>query len=161
MTDPAPADEQPILLQVRDRRGAAPVVRQAAAAFRELVRALAPDRHRNPHTESVAFGESTEPLMRSVLARYGFDRLPATLAEFYGLFEYCDTLDAASGVGMRPPDQLAEWQAASFAVWRRKKPALMPAIERYCAGDVDGLKALHRAEDTLARLGREYLRPGD
>jgi hypothetical protein len=58
---------------------------------------------------------------------------------------------------MRPDDELAEWQAASFVVWRRKSPELMPAIERYCAGDIDALRELHRREDTLAALGRAYL----
>lgn len=161
MNDPPSFDAQPIALPTNRRRSPASEVRQAGVVFREIVRALAPDPRCNPQTESVTFDESTEPLLRGVLARYGFERMPATLAELYGLFEYCDILDAAAGVGMRPPDQLAEWQAASFEVWRRKKPALMPAIECFCTGDADGLKALHRAEDTLARLGREYLRPDE
>ncbi len=161
MTDSAQSDEQPIQLHGRGQRESAPVIRQSAAAFREIVRALAPDPHCNPQCEPVVFDASTTPLMRAVVARYGFDRLPLTLAEFFGLFEYCDTLDAASGIGMRPPDQLADWQAASFEVWRRKKPALMPAIKHYCLGNIEGLKALHGAEDTLTRLGREYLRPED
>ncbi len=95
--------------------------------------------------------------MRQVATRYGFDRLPATYGELFALFEYCDSLDAASGVGMRPKDQLGEWQAASFVVWRRKSPELMPAIELYCAGEIAGLRALHLQEDTLAMLGRRYL----
>lgn len=161
MTNAERSDERPILVQGRGQRDSAPVVRQAAAAFREILRALAPDPHCNPQSEPVAFDASSAPLLNAVLARYGFERPPATLAEFYGLFEYCDTLDAASGVGMRPPEQLAEWQAASFEVWQRRKPELMPAIERFCAGDIEGLKALHRAADILTRLGREYLRPED
>ncbi len=155
-----PPDAQPIAWPTGARRAAAPVVRQAAATLREILRALAPDPRMVP-TDAVSFGPETEPVMRVVLARYGFERLPATWAELFGLFEYCDCLDAASGIGMRPPEQLAAWQAASFEVWRRKRPDLMPAIERFCAGDVDGLKALHRAEDTLACLGREYLRPAE
>lgn len=154
-------DPQPIALPTNSRRGPGPELRQAGVVFREIVRALSPDPRSNPQTTPVAFGDATEPLIRGVLARYGFERLPATLAELYGLFEYCDILDAASGVGMRPPDQLADWQAASFEVWRRKKPELMPAIERFCGGDLDGLKSMHSREDTLARLGREYLRPDD
>lgn len=161
MTDPGFSDGQPIALPTSSRRPAGPELRSAGAAFREIVRALAPDPHADPQTAPVVFGESTEPLMRRVIARYGFARLPATLAEFYALFEYCDMLDATSGAGMRPPDQLAEWQAAALEVWRRKKPAEVPAIERFCAGDADGLAALHAAEDTLARLGREYLLPED
>jgi len=106
---------------------------------------------------AVVFTEPSEVLMRQVVARYGFDRLPATYGELFALFEYCDCLDAASGVGMRPKDQLGEWQAASFVVWRRKNPDLMPAIELYCAGEIAQLRALHLQEDTMTRLGRKYL----
>jgi hypothetical protein len=160
MDPPDLPEAQPIAWPTGTRQAPAPVIRQAAAALREVLRALAPDPSAAP-TDPVSFGADTEPLMRAVLARYGFERLPATRAELFGLFEYCDCLDAASGIGMRPPDQLAAWQAASFEVWRRKRPDLMPAIERFCAGDVDGLRALHRAEDTLARLGRDYFRPAE
>ena len=110
---------------------------------------------------AVVFNDEAQPLMRQVAARYGFERLPATYGELFGLFEYCDCLDAASGVGMRPQEQLAEWQAASFVVWRRKSPQLMPAIELYCAGLIEALLALHREQDTLARLGRDYLQGPD
>lgn len=161
MPDPMLPDEQPMALPASRRRPEVPPVRQAALAFREILRVLAPDPSRLPQAERVRFDDATDALMRGVLARYGFDRLPATFAELFGLFEYCDNLDAASGVGMRPAEQLAEWQAASFVVWRRKQPELMPAIERFCAGDIDALRALHRDEDTLTRLGERYTRPPD
>jgi hypothetical protein len=161
MTDSGAPNVRPISMPGNSRREQAPEVRQAAIAFREILRALAPDPSRNPHEDAVRFTEATEALMRRVLERYGFERLPADFAELFGLFEYCDNLDAASGVGMRPPEQWAEWQAASFEVWRRKQPELMPAIELFCAGDIERLRALHRDEDTLARLGRTYLQPAD
>lgn len=136
--------------------GAAP--RQAAVAFREVMRLLGPGAGLRDAAGPVALPAEAEAVVRGVLARYGFERLPATFGELFALFEYCDCLDAASGVGMRPDSELAEWQAASFVVWRRKSPHLMPAIELHCAGDVDALRALHRREDTLAALGRAYLR---
>lgn len=98
-----------------------------------------------------------ELIVRRVMARYGFERLPNTCGELFGLFEYCDSLDAASGVGIRPKDELAEWQAASFEVWRRKQPELMPAIECFCAGEIEALLELHRSTDTLTTLGLNYL----
>jgi hypothetical protein len=134
-----------------------PEIRQSAVAFRELMRLLGGGAGLRDTNEAVAFPPEAEALTRGVLARYGFERLPATFAELFALFEYCDSLDAASGVGMRPDGELAEWQAASFVVWRRKSPQLMPAIELYCAGDIDALRALHLREDTLAALGRAYL----
>lgn len=148
------------VVSIHPRRAAgAPeaVPRQSAVAFRELMRLLGGGAGLRDTADGVAFPPAAEALMRGVLARYGFERLPATYAELFALFEYCDSLDAASGVGMRPDDELAEWQAASFVVWRRKSPQLMPAIEHFCAGDIDALRELHRREETLAALGRAYL----
>jgi hypothetical protein len=130
-----------------------PEIRQSAVAFRELMRLLGGGAGLRDTNEAVAFPPE--------LARYGFGRLPATFAELFALFEYCDSLDAASGVGMRPDGELAEWQAASFVVWRRKSPQLMPAIELYCAGDIDALRAMHREQDTLTALGLRYLQAED
>jgi hypothetical protein len=130
---------------------------QSAVDFKEVLRLIGSGAVIGDTSSAVVFTERSELLMRQVVARYGFDRLPATYGELLGLFEYCDSLDAASGVGMRPQDQLSEWQAGSFVVWRRKDPDLMPAIELYCAGAIAGLRALHRQEDTLTTLGRKYL----
>ncbi len=160
MDNPDLPEPRPAAAPTQTKRVTTQVVRQAAPVLREILRVLAPD-PRTPPTDAVTIGPEVEPLVRAVLDRYGFERLPATWAELFGLFDYCDCLDAASGVGMRPPEDLAGWQAASFEVWRRKRPELMPAIERFCAGDIDGLKLMHRNEDTLARLGREYMQPAD
>ncbi len=130
---------------------------QSAVDFREVLRLMGGATVVRDTSDAVEFTPGSELLMRRVAARYGFERLPATYNELFALFEYCDSLDAAAGVGMRPQDQWAEWQAASFVVWRRKQPELMPAIELYCAGDVAALSALHRREDTLTTLGRNYL----
>jgi hypothetical protein len=89
-------------------------LQQSAVAFRELLRLLGGDAVVGDISLAVVFTQESERLMRPVLARYGFDRLPATYGELFALFEYCDSLDAASGVGMRPKDQLDEWQAASL-----------------------------------------------
>ena len=158
MNDSTLPPPQPIAMPTKGGRPAPPQL--SAITFRAILRALAPDPTRSAPTDEVRFDEATQALLRGVLARYGFERAPATFGELFGLFEYCDNLDAASGVGMRPADQLAEWQAASFEVWRRKQPALMPAIELFCAGRIDDLRQLHRDDDTLARLGRDYLQPG-
>jgi hypothetical protein len=131
--------------------------RQSAVDFWEVLRMIGGGVAVGDISAAVVFTEPSELLMRQVATRYGFERLPATYGELFALFEYCDRLDAASGVGMRPKDQLAEWQAASFVVWRRKGPDLMPAIELFCAGDIAALRALHRREETLTMLGRKYL----
>lgn len=122
--------------------------------WRDVLRLLEADALLGDAADGIAYGERSERLMRRLVERYGFDRLPRTFAELFGLVDYCDSLDAARGSGMMAPDQLAQWQEASFAVWRRKQPQRMPAIELYCAGDLAGLRALHAREDTLAALGR-------
>ena len=137
--------------------GASPEEQQPKVDFREVLRLVQSSAASAGGAQSVVFSGRSDLLMRDVIARYGFDRLPATSAELYGLFEYCDSLDAASGMGMRPTDQLREWQEASFVVWRKKKPELMPAIELYCAEDIEGLRSLHEREDTLTELGRCFL----
>jgi hypothetical protein len=131
--------------------------RQSAVDFKEVLRLIGGAPVTGDVSGAVAFTEPSERLMRQVTTRYGFDRLPATYGELFALFEYCDSLDAASGVGMRPKDQLDEWQAASFVVWRRRNPDLMPAIELFCAGEIEALRTLHLQEDTLTALGRKYL----
>lgn len=134
---------------------------QSAVAFNEVLRLMGGAAFVGDTSGTLVFTEQSELLMRQVVARYGFDRLPATYGELFGLIEYCDSLDAASGVGMRPKDQLAEWRAASFVVWRRKNPELMPAIELYCAGEIERLRALHLQDDTLTKLGRKALEVKD
>ena len=146
----------PVAAPAQDRALVVSEHRQAAVYFREVLRSLGDAGH--DVAAPVRFNGEIEALLRQLLERYGFERLPATYGELFGLFEYLDCLDAASGVGMRAREERAEWQAASFVVWRRKSPHLMPAIELYCAGDTAGLKALHRAQDTLTALGRDYLR---
>jgi hypothetical protein len=141
-------------------QAAAAEPRASAVDFGEILRSLGTAALAGDAAGALVFTPASERLMRQLAARYGFERLPASYAELFGLIEYCDSLDAASGVGMRPKDQLAEWQAASFEVWRRKNPGLMPAIERYCAGDIDGLRALHLRQDTLTALGRNHVEAG-
>jgi len=137
--------------------GETPVSTDGTRGLRDVLRLIEGDGPVTDFAAAVPYTDRTAALMREIAGRYGFERLPATWSELYGLFEYCDSLDAASGAGMMAPDQLAEWRKASFEVWRRKQPGLMPAIERFCAGDRDGLRELHRREDTLARLGERYL----
>ncbi len=156
------------IVSIRPLQGTAPAAapvgaepRQSAVVFRDVMRSLGGAGAGEDISAAVTFNDESDPLMRQVMARYGFERLPVTFAELFGLFEYCDCLDAASGLGMRPREQLAEWQAASFEVWQRKRPQLMPAIRLYCAADIDSLRALHREQDTLGALGRNYLRVDD
>lgn len=130
---------------------------QSAVEFREVLRLIGSGHLIQDASAPIVFTSPCETIVRGVTARYGFDRLPDTHGELFALFEYCDSLDAASGVGLRPKEELAEWQSASFVVWRRKHPELMPAIERFCAGDIEGLLELHRRDDTLTRLGLNYL----
>lgn len=161
MNNPKIVSIKPTAIPIAPASGSGPAhaagPQQSAVEFREVLRLIGGGEAGRDVLGRIVFTEPCELVMRRVMARYGFDRLPDTYGELFGLFEYCDSLDAASGVGLRPKDQLAEWQAASFVVWRRKQPQLMPAIERYCAADTAGLRELHNQEDTLTTLGLNYL----
>lgn len=114
---------------------------------------------------SAANGDNNDPLVlqgdaelkfRRLAGMFGFDRLPLTSGEAHGLLDYCELLDMGSGIGAVGPADLAPWQDSFFKVFGRKKPELVPALKLLCKGDLPGLCALHTAEDTLTRLGREY-----
>lgn len=114
---------------------------------------------------SAANGDNNDPLVlqgeaelkfRQLISMFGFDRLPLTHGEAHGLLDYCELLDMGSGIGAVAPADLAPWQDSFFKVFGRKRPELVPALKLLCKGDLAGLRALHKAEDTLARLGREY-----
>lgn len=114
---------------------------------------------------SAANGDSNDPLVlqgeaelkfRRLIAMFGFDRLPFTYGEAHGLLDYCQRIDSAAGFGMMEPQCLESWQQAGFRLFARKLPHLLPALKLFCQRDIEGLRGLHRADDTLTMLGRQY-----
>ena len=108
--------------------------------------------------DPVVWSGKSEFQMRQALARFGFERLPFTYAELQGLLDYFDELDTGKGTRF-PADERHLWQQGTGAVWARHRPLMLPALTLYCAGDIAGLRALHKAEDTLTRLGMDYKEP--
>ena len=106
--------------------------------------------------DPVVFSGGVEAQMRAVIARYGFDRLPLTYGELYGLLDYADALDSATGMDMfdNEADRKA-WQG-DFKVWRKHWAQLFPAIPLYAAHDLAGLRTLHQQEGTLTQLGLNF-----
>ena len=122
----------------------------------DVIRLMGDSAANGDKNDPVVFTGTVEAQMRQVIARYGFERLPLTYGELYGLLDYCEELDSATGAFMPVAADQLLWQKSSFKTWRKHSPHLMPAIELYAAKDVRGLHDLHRREDTLARLGREF-----
>jgi hypothetical protein len=94
--------------------------------------------------------------MRLVLLHYGFDLPPLTVAEFFGLLEYCDELDALAGAGVFPAAEQPAWQHLSIELLSITHLPCRKAAELYSRGDLAELRALHREQGTLAALGRHY-----
>lgn len=105
---------------------------------------------------ALAFDDRTAPQMRRILTRYGFDLPPLTLAELLGLLDYCDRLDALTGRGLLAEHQQATWQQLSLRLGPSGRGPSRTALALYARGDLAALRTLHRTEDTLVRLGRDY-----
>ena len=102
------------------------------------------------------FDDASGPRMRRILARYGFELPPLTLAELLGLLEYCDRLDALTGRGILAEHQQAHWQQLALALGPSTRSPCRQALALYACGDLAGLRSLHQAQGTLARLGRQF-----
>jgi hypothetical protein len=136
------------------RPGSEPV--HLDADLSEVLRLLAIRSDVRRMDDAVLHNEASRVALQRVIDRFGFERHPATYAELYGLFEYCDRLTALSGIGVLPIGQLAAWQSRSLPLVSRARPPCLQAVEMYCSGDFEGLKRWHREPDTLLGLGRAY-----
>jgi hypothetical protein len=107
--------------------------------------------------DPVRFGAAARARFRPILRQYGFDRLPRTLGELCGLFDYCDRLDAITGVGVFEAEMRARWQQLTFELSARR--AGMPhraAVELYRRGETSALLAWHTEQDVLTQVGTGY-----
>jgi hypothetical protein len=128
----------------------------SAINFEDILR-LTGGKAKSDKDDPVVFQGQVEFQMRQLIAKYGFDRLPLTYGELFGLINYCDGLEAASGKDTFPPEELKLWQTGSLAVWARNYPDRVEAATLYCQDDLPALQALHRREATLQRLGDEFV----
>jgi len=125
--------------------------------FTDIFQALGVDRDRFCESDPVHFFRDTRPRIRLVQRQYGFERLPRTLGELCGLFDYCDRLDVITGVGVFKPEMLARWQQLTFELsGQRRAMPYGPAVELYRRGDSEGLLAWHKEQNVLSKLGRSY-----
>lgn len=127
-----------------------------ALRLQDVIRLMGDSAANGDKNDPVVFSGVVETQMRQVIAQYGFERLPFTYGELFGLLDYCDALDCASGINVFPTEHLAIWQEKSFQSYRRARPELFPAVELFAAQDLEALKKLHRDEDTLKKLGRKF-----
>ncbi len=105
----------------------------------------------------VLSGES-ERAMRAMIGEFCLPRLPLTIAEFYTVVEYCQMLDSAAGFSTlrELPEMLESWQSVSIPKYQGFHPEHAQAIELYCTGKKDELRALHAREKTIEALAKTY-----
>lgn len=115
---------------------------------------------RDNNDPTVLSGE-TELGFRRLIAAYGFDRLPFTHGEVMGLMDYVERFSTALIMrGLKPgPPGLPKWEESARKVFLRHHPQWVPALDLFIAGDIAGLRAHHRENDTLTKLGLGYEEP--
>lgn len=108
------------------------------------------------NSSPVVFESEVELQARAYIAAYGFERLPLTYGELFGLIEYCRDLDSITGRYMFQTEMERKIWQGDYKVWRRHQPEMFPAVELYAAYDLQGLRKLHREQDTLTKLGLSF-----
>jgi hypothetical protein len=108
-------------------------------------------------SDSVRFFRIARPMMRLVARKYGFERLPRTLGELCGLFDYCDRLDVIAGSVVFEAEHLAQWRQLMHG-WSQRRTSMpyQHAVDLYRAGNTIDLLAWHTDNDVLSKLGRSY-----
>lgn len=121
----------------------------------QLTEGAANESNDNP----VVVSGHAELALRRLTARFGFDRLPRTYGELNGLLDYCFQLQHYASLDTPADEMTRIWRDAARKVLAAHCASLLRAFELVVAGDLAGLRELHRRENTLERLGREYTPP--
>jgi hypothetical protein len=140
----------------RPQPGGEPV--HVDSRFAEILMLLGASSAQVELSDRIAYSEAADLALRRVLDRFGFERRPDTYAELYGLLDYCDRLTALSGIGVIHGPELRAWRARSFLLLSAQKPPRRKAVELFCLGELDALRAWHRDPDALLDIGRAYRR---
>jgi hypothetical protein len=104
----------------------------------------------------VIYSGSAEASMRRLIMQFGFNRLPATWSELNGLVDYCKYLWIASGEQFVPVDLIPDWQRTGRNIDLRLAPWRVPAFDAYVANDLEKLRHIHVADNTLERIGVDW-----
>jgi hypothetical protein len=108
-------------------------------------------------SERVTLSHQARRILEPVLQRYGFDRRPRTVGELCGLFDYCDRLDALTGIGIFESALLEQSQRLAFDLCaQRSGPPDLTAVELYRRGAIDELRTYHQDQATLTVVGQAY-----
>lgn len=108
------------------------------------------------NSSPVVFEGEVEQQARAYIAAYGFERLPLTYGELFGLIEYCRDLDSITGRYMFQTELERKIWQGDYRLWKQNHPEMFPAVELYAAYDLEGLRKLHREQDTLTKLGLSF-----
>lgn len=110
-----------------------------------------------PHTwreRPVVFDDTLVGIVRKRVALCALDRMPVTLAEVFGLFEYANFLTHVP-TSLLGPCTLEERVAAAKFWTTPVDPERLAAVRLFRRGDMTSLAALHRKGEWTERLGRE------
>lgn len=107
--------------------------------------------------DPVVFNAPTEVVLRRLITRYGFDRLPETYGELNGFLDYALFLEGALADDIAQyPEQAAAWVRAALEVCEQTFPQYLVAMKLFVAKDAAALLAHHTAEKRLLVLGQTY-----
>lgn len=117
-------------------------------------------RHRGPaangdSADAISYGPIAEVQMTRLCEAFGFEELPRNWAEFRGLIDYCQMLQGLL-LGSRTGPLAEDVRRHGLKVVKRYFPNDYEAAVAFFDDDTERLRQLHRADQTLARLGREF-----
>jgi hypothetical protein len=123
----------------------------------EVTRLMGDSAANGDKNDPIVVSGQTELVLRRLTAKFGFERLPLTYGELHGFLDYALHLQGASTEDIaQHPTQAATWRQSVLEICREYFPERLEALELYLAGNLAGLLAHHRAQDTMYRLGQAY-----
>lgn len=124
----------------------------------EVIRLIGGSAANGDKNDPLVFQGKSEHTIRRMIAKYGFDRLPATYGEFQGMQNYCARLDIASGEYIVRKELQEAWSQGGIKSWEEAEATrgYKPVAALYCAGKLDEVRAYHSRHDVMTQLGKSY-----
>ena len=104
-------------------------------------------------SDTIVATGSAETVLRKLISKFGFPRLPLNYGELNALIDYCSFFQFA--VTLRDRD----WLDAMRKTTSESHPEQLAALELFIADNRSALLELHTREDTLTKIGAAYREP--
>lgn len=105
--------------------------------------------------DRVSYGTGAEAQLRRMLDYFGFERLPATVAEFKETYSYCRTMYDMT-MGPRDGPFFESAKRNGLAIIAEHKPVYLRAYQAFFDGDFEALRRVHTEQDMMSYLATEY-----